>query len=144
VRQHYQFGLDPAHDRKRNSVAEGRSVMDEQLRTVHRVYGEVVARALTDPTYRAALEADPRATLEAAGMPLPPEGRIVIVDEPPTGDLPAGTIPFLLLPPTSELSSEELESVAAGVCAESACGISTVSTIILSLSTIGCAITPPQ
>jgi hypothetical protein len=79
-----------------------------------RVYGEVVARALADPTFRAVLEADPHVTLAAAGLPIPPDARVIVLDAAPTGDLEPGVIPFVLQAPDDTLSLEDLAAVAGG------------------------------
>jgi hypothetical protein len=110
--------------------------MDTTVRTAQRTYGEIVARALTDPDFRARLEADPRGVLDAAGMPLPPDMRIVVVDAAPSGAPEPGVLPIVIAPPDEELSSDDLAAVAGGIEAGSLFTILTAPSCIGTYSTI--------
>jgi hypothetical protein len=90
------------------------AAVNEQVRTARRIYGEIVANALADPAYRAALEADPRAVLEAAGLPLAEDARVVVLASAPTEALPPGVVPFVLEPTTDDLSEDDLAAIAGG------------------------------
>jgi hypothetical protein len=70
---------------------------------------DVVARAWSDPEFLASLEADPKAALASAGIPVGEATRVVVTRETP------GTI-TLTIPraPTGEASDDELQAVAGG------------------------------
>jgi hypothetical protein len=73
-------------------------------------YAKVVARAWSDPVFKAQLLADPNAALAAMGAPVPPGVGIKVVEN--TDKL---VHLVLLAPPAdTELSQEALEQVAAG------------------------------
>ena len=70
---------------------------------------EVIARAGSDPAFRAGLLADPRAAIKMAyGVDLPPSLELRVVEETPT-------VFYLVLPLHSEeLTDEQLAAVAGG------------------------------
>ena len=73
-------------------------------------YAKVVARAWSDPAFKADLIANPGATLAAAGVPVPPGVTIKVVEN-------TDTVVHVVLPPApaqSELSEDALEKVTAG------------------------------
>lgn len=49
----------------------------------HPGYQEVISRAWSDPAFKARLEADPAAVLREAGVPVPKDMRIVLVENTP-------------------------------------------------------------
>jgi hypothetical protein len=105
--------------------------MNDQLNEFHKRYGQVVARALADPDFRATLEADPTGVLTANGIAVPDGVRVEIVAkapaDPPAGP-DAGVIYLVVAPDAGELSLDELGAVAGGVEASSVFTlISTVS-----------------
>ena len=73
-------------------------------------YAKVVARAWSDPAFKAQLLADPNAVLVAAGASVPPGVKIRVVEN-------TDTLVHLVLPPRpadGELSDAALERVAGG------------------------------
>ena len=74
-------------------------------------FDKVVAKAWTDPTFKAQLLADPQATLAAAGLAIPPDVTVKVVEN--TDKL----VHLVLPPPVAEigLSDVELEKIAAGL-----------------------------
>jgi hypothetical protein len=74
-------------------------------------YAKVVARAWSDPAFKAQLLADPDAALAAAGAPVPPGVAVKVVEN--TDQLVHLVLPER--PADTELSQEALEKVAAGM-----------------------------
>ncbi|MBS0537651.1 MAG: NHLP leader peptide family RiPP precursor [Proteobacteria bacterium] len=72
-------------------------------------YASVIRRAWTDPAYKARLLTDPHAVLADAGIYIAPDVSISVLENTPERQ-------HLVLPekPTAELSSAELDNVAAG------------------------------
>ncbi len=84
--------------------------MPEQ-NAVSRTLAEIVARSWDDPDFRATLLADPAATLAASGFAAPEGKRVVVVED-------TDEVIHLVLPvQPAELSDEELDAVAGGLCA---------------------------
>jgi hypothetical protein len=73
-------------------------------------YAKVVARAWSDPAFKARLLADANAALAAAGASMPPGMTVKVVEN--TDKLVHLVLP--LRPADTELSQEALEKVAAG------------------------------
>jgi hypothetical protein len=75
-------------------------------------FGKIIAKAWRDPAFKAALIADPAATLKAEGVDVP-AGMVVTVLENTEKHF------HMVLPPvpTDELSDEALDSVAGGSAA---------------------------
>ena len=86
-----------------------------------------------DPDFRARLEADPRAELEARGMPVGPEDVAVElhVDTPDVYHL------VMAADPNAALSDSNLSVIAGGSTASSAGSLGSVSTVGSFLSTVG-------
>jgi len=74
------------------------------------VYSKVVARAWSDPSFKARLVVDPRAALAEMGVAVPAGIRLKALED--TEDLVHLVVP---LPPTGELSGEDLRMVAGGL-----------------------------
>jgi hypothetical protein len=71
-------------------------------------YRQVVAKAWSDPSYKAKLLADPRAALTAAGVAVPAGVAIQVVED-------TDKVAHLVLPPRpTELSEEDLKKVTGG------------------------------
>ena len=84
--------------------------MSEDQAKFNAAYRKVLARAWSDPAYKAQLLADPNAILAAASIPIPPDVTIKIVEN-------SEKVVHLVLPQpiqTTQLSEEELEQIAAG------------------------------
>ena len=78
------------------------------MKTAEQVKSDIVAKAGSDEDFRSRLLADPRsAASELAGVAIP-EGLEVSVHEESTSSY------HLVLPPTSQLNTEQLDSVAGG------------------------------
>ena len=93
--------------------------MDENRTRLQTAYGKVVAQAWRDPGYRAELIADPRRVLEQAGLGLPPDVTVKIVEN-------TDKLFHLVLPSPLEqnvaLTDEQIEKIAAGSsCAGGTC-----------------------
>ena len=71
-------------------------------------YGKIIAKAWRDPSFKAKLIADPRATLKQAGVAVPAGVTVRVVEN-------TATLVHLVLPPkpTEQLSDEALDDVAA-------------------------------
>ena len=80
--------------------------MDEQQQQV----GRIIAKAWADEAFKAALIADPVATLKAEGIPVPDGLKLSIVENSPTH------LHIVLppKPPEGEVSDEQLGNVAGG------------------------------
>ncbi len=87
---------------------------------VNELFFKCKHKAMVDKDYRAKILADPKGTIEEmAGKKMPDDFKIQVVE----GD-PAASMSFVLPPMTdTELSDEELENVAGGMCVQdnSAC-----------------------
>lgn len=77
---------------------------------VQKAFAQIVAHSWEDPEFRAKLLADPGATLNANGVAVPDGKRVEIVED--TDDVLHVTLPAR----PSELSDDELETVAGGLC----------------------------
>ena len=75
----------------------------------HASYGNIIAKAWSDPAFKAELLADPHKVLTAAGMALKPGVTIKVVEN-------TDTLHHLVLPPkpTGELNDADLDKVAGG------------------------------
>ena len=74
-------------------------------------YGKIIARAWRDPAFKMQLMADPRATLEHAGVAVPAGVTVEVMEDSATH------VHFVLpLKPTTELSDEVLDEAAGGAC----------------------------
>jgi hypothetical protein len=72
-------------------------------------YGKVIAKAWREPAFKAKLIADPRATLAEAGVSIPADVTVRVMEDTAT------YLHFVLPPkPTDQLSDEALDKVAAG------------------------------
>lgn len=76
--------------------------------TQYKAFAAIVARSWDDADFRAQLLADPTATLVANGVPVPEGKRVVVVEDSDT------ELHVVLPPRPTELSDEELDSVAGG------------------------------
>src|SRR5262249_17334266 len=74
-------------------------------------WGELVARAWSDPAFKAPLLADPAAVLAENGLVMPPDFKVQVVEN--TDRVIHLTLPP---PPSQELSEEELQRTAGGKC----------------------------
>ena len=81
-------------------------------------YQELVQKAITDEAFRKELVADPNTTIsKATGKEIPADYKIRIIEEDPSYQAT-----FLLPPMTGEeLSEEDLQSMAGGVCQGHCC-----------------------
>jgi hypothetical protein len=70
---------------------------------------EVIEKALTDPAFKARLIANPKDTLDKAGLPVPAKATVKIVED--TADTVYIRIPYH---PSGALSVDEIEAVVAG------------------------------
>ena len=87
-----------------------------------------------DPDFRARLEADPRAELEARGVPLRAEEGVEValhVNTPDVFHL------VMVADPNTAVSDQYLSAIAGGSTASSAGSVGTVSTVGSFLSTVG-------
>jgi hypothetical protein len=75
------------------------------------VYEKVVARAWSDPAFKAQLLADPKAALAAAGASVPPGVRVKVTEN--TDQLVHLVLPAR--PAETELSDADIETVVAGL-----------------------------
>ena len=85
--------------------------MSEREEKGNLTFDKVVARAWTDPAFKAQLLADPQATLAAAGLSIPPGVTVKVVEN-------TDKLVHLVLPPpiaNSGLSELELEKIAGGL-----------------------------
>lgn len=74
----------------------------------HKAFAAIVARSWSDADFRAALLADPATTLRANGVHVPTGMQVQVVED-------SSTLMHVVLPERpSELSDEELDSVAGG------------------------------
>ena len=75
----------------------------------HAAHGKIIARAWSDPAFKAELLADPHKVLTAAGIELKPGVAIKVVEN-------TDTLHHLVLPPkpTGELNDADLDKVAGG------------------------------
>jgi hypothetical protein len=86
---------------------------DPQQQEQMKQWGEVVARAWSDETYKQRLLSDPKAALAEAGLPIPPNLTVQVHEATPTQF-------HLVLPPPprgrdgDKLSESELDQVAGG------------------------------
>jgi hypothetical protein len=80
------------------------------INNIAEVYEKVVARAWSDPTFKAQLLADPSAALIAVGAP-PPGVRVKVVEN--TDQLVHLVLPAR--PSETELSDADIETVVAGL-----------------------------
>ena len=74
-------------------------------------HAKIIARAWRDPAFKAKLLADPRATLRDAGLPVPDDVTVEVVEN-------TAKHFHLVLPPaptTGELSDDDLNGIAGGV-----------------------------
>jgi nitrile hydratase alpha subunit len=72
-------------------------------------YGKVIAKAWREPAFKAKLIADPRAILAEAGVAIPADVTVKVLEDTTTH------LHFVLPPkPTGQLSDEALDAVAAG------------------------------
>jgi hypothetical protein len=71
--------------------------------------GEVIAKAVADPTFKGRLIANPKETLEKAGLPVPAKATVKVVED--TADTVYIRIPYH---PGGALSIEEIEGAVAG------------------------------
>jgi hypothetical protein len=103
-----------------------------------RPYGQIMARAWTDPSFKERLLSDPPTVLSEYGVNIPPGLEIVAVENTP--DRVYIIIPP---PPVEDISDEDLVAVAGGGstvgCAGTAGSISTFSCPAGSMSTWLCA-----
>ena len=83
-------------------------------------YGKIIAKAWRDPSFKAKLIADPQGTLKQAGVSIPGDVTVKVVEDTDTHF-------HLVLPakPAGALSDEALDQAAAG--AGTNCGHSTFS-----------------
>jgi hypothetical protein len=86
---------------------------DPQQQEQAKHWGQLVARAWSDETFKQRLLADPKAVLAEAGVPVPPNVTLQMHEATPT------QIHLVLPPPPPErqgdkLSEEELDQVAGG------------------------------
>jgi hypothetical protein len=86
---------------------------DPQQQEQMKQWGEVVARAWSDETYKQRLLSDPKAVLAEAGLPLHPNVQVLVHEAAPT------QLHLVLPPPPPErqgdkLSEAELGQVAGG------------------------------
>jgi Nitrile hydratase, alpha chain len=95
---------------------------DEQQAWV-RGMGQVVAKAWSDPEYKASLKADPAAALAAEGLDV---GNVEVRVVENTDNVVYITLPPA---PSEEISDEALEAVAGGSTAGTGGTVSTVGTI---------------
>lgn len=87
------------------STAGGRSSDEERL-----AYAKVMARAWSDDAYKARLQEDPASVLKDAGIDIPPDINLKVVEN-------TSSIRHIVLPappPEGELAEEDLERVAGG------------------------------
>ena len=72
-------------------------------------YGKVIAKAWREPAFKAKLIADPRAILAEAGVSIPADVTVKVLEDTTTH------LHFVLPPkPTGQLSDEALDKVAGG------------------------------
>lgn len=76
-----------------------------------RKYAELVAKAWSDEAFKTRLKADPAAVLRSMGMQVPEGMQVEVLESTPQKT-------FVVIPPkpTDELSDDDLEKVAGGVC----------------------------
>jgi hypothetical protein len=72
-------------------------------------WGQVVARAWSDETFKQRLLSDPRTVLAEAGLPVPRNSTVQVHETTPT------QLHLVLPPPPDELSDAELDQMAGGV-----------------------------
>ena len=78
------------------------------MRTPHEMRTRIIEKAVNDPDYREKLLDDPRAAVAGELGVSIPDGLTIHVHEEDAGDA------HLVLPPSSKLSPEELQTAAAG------------------------------
>jgi Nitrile hydratase, alpha chain len=91
--------------------------IDMQSQEQARKYGQVVARAWSDETFKRRLLAEPAAVLREQGIEVPSEVEVRMVEN-------TDRVVHLVLPPTpaeGELSDEQLDRVAGGFTSMSYC-----------------------
>jgi hypothetical protein len=77
-----------------------------------KAYGQLVARAMSDPAFRAELEADPRGVLAAGGVTVADGTTLVVVESPPAEYAP-DTL-YVVVPTDDALDEDALADVAGG------------------------------
>ena len=80
-------------------------------------YGQIVAQAWSDESFKQKLVSDPAGTLAAAGMPVKPGVNVRVVEN-------TDKIVYVVLPPkppAGQLSDEQLNHVSGSACSVSSC-----------------------
>jgi hypothetical protein len=84
--------------------------MSDEKQNTAAVQGKIIARAWRDPAFKAKLIADPKAVLQEAGVTLPPNITVEVLENTDTH------VHFVLPPkPREALSDEALDKVAGAV-----------------------------
>jgi hypothetical protein len=94
----------------------------DRSRDFAKKYGQVVARAWSDPAFKARLIADPAATAKEYDIHIPAGLQVKIHED-------SDSVRHIVLPPrpsSQDLSDEQLEQVAGGACTASGSTIQTV------------------
>lgn len=85
--------------------------MSFDRKIVEKAYAEMQKKAAEDETFRKAMLANPnKAISEFIGQEIPADFRINVVEFDPSYQF------TFLMPPTNELTDEELDTMAAGAC----------------------------
>ncbi len=107
-------------------------VTNEQLEGNARQFGQLVAKAWADEEFKARFLSDPAAVLHEYGLPVPPGVELRAVEN--TDKVLYFALP---LPPSDELSDEQLNQVAGGSSASTASSTGTISSFCLTIGTVG-------
>ena len=84
--------------------------MSKAKADVQEAYGRVLAKAWSDPSFKAQLLADPPAALATLGITVPPGMKVKVLE-----DTDSLTHFVLRAPPTGELSTADLRKVVGGL-----------------------------
>ena len=105
-----------------------REEMDEHAKQ----YGQIVAKAWADDAFKERFLAEPAAVLQEHGIPVPPGVELRAVEN--TDKVVYLALP---LPPSDELSDEQLNQMAGGSTASTASTSGTISSFCLTVACIG-------
>lgn len=109
-----------------------KQIAEIQSDASRKIYGSIIARAWTDPAFRAALSADPGGTLAAQGVHMPEGTKVHVLHNTDK------TFHLVIPPrPAAELDDEHLDNVAGGSTASTAGSAGTLGCPVSSASTAG-------
>ncbi len=97
-----------------------------------RAFMNVVARAMSDDSFRATLKADPVAVLATEGVDIPVDMKVTVVQASPTET-------FIVLPDPATVNDEVLAAASGGSTVGSGGTVGSAGTAVSCVSTLGSA-----